>query len=81
MKLSELETEIDYAFTPVCFETIFRNKLLDEPFRAELLVFKKDTDDIPSIFNISFKIYKTLTYISSQVTFYKTGYQIEWKSK
>lgn len=45
--MSELETEIDYAFTPVCFETIFRNKLLDESFKAELLAFKKSTDDIP----------------------------------
>ena len=23
--ISELESEIDYAYTPVCFETIFRN--------------------------------------------------------
>jgi hypothetical protein len=30
--LFELESEIDYAFTPVCFETIFRNKLIDNAF-------------------------------------------------
>ena len=27
--LAELESEIDYAFTPVCFETVFRNNLID----------------------------------------------------
>jgi hypothetical protein len=26
----ELETEIDYALTPVCFETIFRNGFIDK---------------------------------------------------
>ncbi len=46
--LFELESEIDYAFTPVCFETIFRNKLLDNAFKNELLDFKKLTDNIPS---------------------------------
>ena len=46
--ISELESEIDYAFTTVCFETIFRNKLMDEKFKNELLRFKKETDNIPS---------------------------------
>ena len=46
--MSELETEIDYAFTPVCFNTIFRNGLIDNSFKDELLAFKKWTDDIPS---------------------------------
>jgi hypothetical protein len=46
--LSELEAEIDYAFTPVCFDTIFRNGLIDDSFKIELLTFKKETDDIPS---------------------------------
>ena len=46
--LFELETEIEYAFTPVCFETIFRNKLIDNAFKNELLDFKKQTDNIPS---------------------------------
>jgi len=43
----ELESEIDYAFTPVCFEAIFRNGLIDQSFRSDLLTFKKETDDIP----------------------------------
>jgi hypothetical protein len=45
--LSELETEIDYAFTPVCFETIFRNGLIDKSFKTELIAFKQLTDNIP----------------------------------
>jgi hypothetical protein len=44
----ELESEADYAFLPVLFETIFRNKLINESLRAELLSLKKDSDDIPS---------------------------------
>jgi hypothetical protein len=44
----ELESEIDYAFLPVLFETIFRNKLIRGSLRAELLAFKKETDDISS---------------------------------
>lgn len=44
----ELETEIDYAFTPVCFETIFRNEIIDNSLKTELLAFKKKTDEIPS---------------------------------
>lgn len=46
--MTELETEIDFAFAPVCFETIFRNGLVDNSFKNELLAFKKWTDDIPS---------------------------------
>jgi hypothetical protein len=45
--MAELGTEIDYAFTPVCFETIFRNGLIDESYKSELLSFKKKTDEIP----------------------------------
>jgi hypothetical protein len=44
----ELEAEIDYAFTPVCFESIFRNDLIDNSLKIELLTFKKETDDIPN---------------------------------
>jgi hypothetical protein len=44
----ELESEIDYAFTPVCFETIFRNGLIDNNYKQELLNFKSSTDNIPS---------------------------------
>lgn len=45
--LFELESEIDYAFTPVCFETIFRNGLIDIVYKNELMAFKKETDNIP----------------------------------
>ena len=43
----ELESEIDYAYTPVCFETIFRNKYIDISLKNELLEFKHETDNIP----------------------------------
>ena len=46
--MTELESEIDYAFTPVCFDTIFRNGIVDNSIKSELLEFKKWTDDIPS---------------------------------
>ena len=45
--LTELESEIDYAFTHVCFETVFRNGLIAGVFKDELLSFKKKTDEIP----------------------------------
>lgn len=45
--LAELYEELDYAFLPVLFETVFRNKLIDENFREEILIFKKKVDDIP----------------------------------
>ena len=43
----ELESEIDYAYTPVCFDTIFRNGIINNSLKTELLEFKKQTDDIP----------------------------------
>lgn len=46
--MTELELEIDYAFTTVCFDTIFRKDLIDKSFKYDLLEFKKWTDDIPS---------------------------------
>jgi hypothetical protein len=46
--LFELESEIDYAFTPVCFETIFRNNRIEDSLKPEILDFKKQTDDIPN---------------------------------
>lgn len=46
--ITELESEIDYAFTPVCFDTIFRKGLIDKSYKDELFQFKKWTDDIPS---------------------------------
>lgn len=45
--LTKLYEELDYVFLPVLFETVFRNKLLDESFKEELLLFKKKVDDIP----------------------------------
>lgn len=45
--LTELYEELDYAFLPVLFETVFRNKLIDESFKEELLLFKTKVDDIP----------------------------------
>ncbi len=45
--LTELYEELDYAFLPVLFETVFRTKLIDESLRSELLLFKKKVDDIP----------------------------------
>ncbi len=46
--MTELESEIDYAFTPVCFDTILRKSLIDQFLKDELLKFKKWTDEIPS---------------------------------
>lgn len=46
--MTELESEIDYAFTPVCFETLFRNARVSDSLKEELLSFKKWTDEIPS---------------------------------
>ena len=44
----ELESEIDYAYTPVCFEAVFRNKLINTSHKQDLKEFKKRTDNIPS---------------------------------
>lgn len=46
--MSELEAEIDYAFTSVCFDTLFRNARIADSLKEELLSFKKWTDEIPS---------------------------------
>jgi len=46
--ISELETELDYAFTPVLFDEIFEKKLLSESFKPDLLDFKSNVDRIPS---------------------------------
>lgn len=45
--LAELYEELDYAFLPILLETVFRNKLIDESFKEELLDFRKKVDDIP----------------------------------
>lgn len=46
--LTELYEEMDYAFLPVCFETIFRNNVIDDKYKNELLNFKKLVDEIPN---------------------------------
>ena len=46
--LVELYEELEYAFTPVCFETVFRNNLIDDKFKEELFTFKKEVDKIPN---------------------------------
>lgn len=45
--LTELFEELEYAFTPVCFETVFRVGKIDNSLKNELLVFKKEVDSIP----------------------------------
>ncbi len=46
--LTELYEELEYAFTPVCFETVFREGLIDESLKSELMTFKQEVDDIPT---------------------------------
>lgn len=46
--LVELYEELEYAFTPVCFETVFRLGIIDHTFKNELLEFKNDIDKIPT---------------------------------
>jgi hypothetical protein len=46
--LTELYEELEYAFTPVCFETVFRLGLIDNSLKDELLTFKKEVDEIPT---------------------------------
>jgi hypothetical protein len=46
--LTELYEEMDYAFLPVCFETIFRNNVIDDKYKNELLNFKKLVNEIPN---------------------------------
>lgn len=46
--LTELYEELEYAFTSVCFETVFRVGLIDNSLKSELLTFKKEVDEIPT---------------------------------
>jgi hypothetical protein len=46
--LTELYEELEYAFTPVCFETVFRVGLIDNSLKDKLLTFKKEVDEIPT---------------------------------
>jgi hypothetical protein len=43
-----LYEELEYAFTPVCFETVFRVGKIDHTLKSELLEFKKKVNEIPS---------------------------------
>lgn len=45
--LAELYEELEYAFTPDCFESVFRNKFLDQSFKKELLAFKSNVEKVP----------------------------------
>ena len=44
----ELESEIEYAYTPICFDAIFKKGLINPSLREELLNFKKQVDEVPS---------------------------------
>lgn len=46
--LTELYEELEYAFTPVCFETVFRVGKIDHTLKSELMEFKKKVNEIPS---------------------------------
>jgi hypothetical protein len=46
--LTELFEELEYAMTPVCFDTVFRFELIDNSFKNELLEFKNEVDNIPT---------------------------------
>ena len=46
--LTELYEEIEYAFTPICFDTVFRVGLIDNSLKEELLLFKNNVDKIPT---------------------------------
>ena len=45
--LFELYSELEYAFTPICFETVFKLEVIDISIKNELLEFKKEVDNIP----------------------------------
>lgn len=45
--LTELYEELEYAYTPVCFDTVFTVGLIDHSFKDELLEFKNAIDDLP----------------------------------
>lgn len=45
--LAELYEELHYAFIPVLFETVFRNKRINESLKEDLLQFKNNVENIP----------------------------------
>ena len=46
--LTELYEELDYAFTPILFKTVFKNNLIDNQLKDILLEFKTKVDNIPN---------------------------------
>ena len=46
--LTELYEELQYAFTPVCFETVFRNNYLEQKYKEDLLLFKSKVEKVPN---------------------------------
>lgn len=44
--------ELEYAFTPVCFEIVFKVGVIDKSLKSELLAFKKEVDKIPTEMSI-----------------------------
>ncbi|WP_293925605.1 hypothetical protein [Sphingobacterium sp. UBA6320] len=46
--MTELYQELEYAYTPVCFETVFRKNLIPMIYKQELLRFKTKVDQMPS---------------------------------
>ncbi|GEM66340.1 hypothetical protein SF1_43220 [Sphingobacterium faecium NBRC 15299] len=46
--MTELYEELEYACTPVCFETVFRKNLIPIIYKQELLRFKTKVDQMPS---------------------------------
>ncbi|MEN5058869.1 hypothetical protein [Sphingobacterium kitahiroshimense] len=46
--MTELYEELEYAYTPVCFETVFRKNLIPIIYKQELLTFKTKVDQMPS---------------------------------
>ncbi len=46
--LTELYEELQYAFTPILFETVFRNKLINQNHKEKLLTFKTKVEEIPN---------------------------------
>ncbi|MCW2259688.1 MULTISPECIES: hypothetical protein [Sphingobacterium] len=46
--MTELYQELEYAYTPVCFETVFRNNLIPSILKQELLSFKTKVVQMPS---------------------------------
>ncbi len=70
--LTELYEELEYAFTPVCFETVFRLEVIDNAFKNELLGFKKEVDNIPAeMWDLEFidnhEIWKTIRNRSNEL--------------